>query len=322
MFRLEALWKNLRDWASQLAPSGPPASSGSRPDGYRIYTKSHDREIRLSELDSVLGPLTAADRRKFEASKAACSVGLAEWQAEVNARALLWRNKLASLSTEADRKATCVTILLDLSGSMRDQRIMTVRGVLGVFGVVPEGLGIQFEILGFTTARWQGGQSRRDWLNSRKPQWPGRLNDLLHVVIVDPDVRESARLADFEQLLRPDLLKENIDGEAIEWACSRLMARKATRRALIVISDGAPVDDSTLSANDSDYLDRHLKDVVSALQSHGEIELFGVGVDYSPARYYRDARTASTPDQLLNALFCTLQAALAPPPAVDLEATG
>lgn len=265
MFRLEALWESLRGWAGPLAPSGAPANSGRRPDGYRIYTKAHDRELRLSELDNVLGPLTAADWRKFEASKAACSVGLAEWQAEANARALLWRNKLASLNTEADRKATCVTILLDLSGSMRDQRIMTVRGVLGVFGVVPEALGIQFEILGFTTARWQGGLSRRDWLNSGKPQWPGRLNDLLHVVIVDPDVRESARTAAFEQLLRPDLLKENIDGEAIEWASARLSARNATRRALIVVSDGASVDDSTLQANDNDYLDRHLQEVVAAM---------------------------------------------------------
>lgn len=322
MFRLGAFWESLRGWTGQLAASDALADHGAPAGGYRSYTTAYDREVRLSELDSVLGLLTPADWRKFEASKAACSVGLAEWQAQADARALVWRNTLAGLSMDADRKATCVTILLDLSGSMRDQRIMTVRGVLGVFGVVPEALGIQFEILGFTTIRWQGGHSRRDWLNAGKPQWPGRLNDLLHVVIVDPDVRESARLADFEQLLRPDLLKENVDGEAIEWACSRLMARKATRRALIVVSDGAPVDDSTLSANDNNFLDRHLKDVVAALQSHGEIELFGVGIDYSPARYYRHARTASTPDQLLDALFCTLQAVLAPPPAVDLEVTG
>jgi cobaltochelatase CobT len=322
MSRLGALWESLRGWAGQFSASAVPADDSPPPSGYRVYTKAHDREISLSELDSVLGPLTAADWRKFEASKAACSVGLAEWQAEANARALLWRNKLASLGTEADRKATCVTILLDLSGSMRDQRIMTMRGVLGVFGVVPEALGLQFEILGFTTVRWQGGRSRLDWLDAGKPRWPGRLNDLLHVVIVDADVRESARLADFEQLLRPDLLKENIDGEAIEWASARLLARNATRRALIVVSDGASVDDSTLQVNDNDYLHRHLEEVVAALQRRGEIELFGVGIDYSPARYYRDARTASTPDQLLDALFCTLQAALAPPPVVDLEATG
>lgn len=319
---LGAIWRSLTGWTAQRAAPSAPADKGPPPNEYRIYTKAYDREIGLGELDSVLGPLTAADWRKFEASKAACSVGLAEWLAQATAKALLWRNTLAGLGTEADRKATCVTILLDLSGSMRDQRIMTVRGVLGVFGVVPEALGVQFEILGFTTIRWQGGRSRRDWLNSGKPQWPGRLNDLLHVVIVDPDVRESARIADFEQLLRPDLLKENIDGEAIEWASARLLARNATRRALIVVSDGASVDDSTLQANDNDYLHRHLKEVVAALQSRGEIELFGVGIDYSPARYYPDARTVSTPDQLLDALFSTLQAALAPPPAVDLEATG
>lgn len=258
----------------------------------------------------------------FELRKQACSVGLAEWQAEANIKALAWRNKLARLATQADREATCVTILLDLSGSMRDQRIMTVRGVLEVVGIVPQALGIQFEILGFTTVRWKGGLSRRQWIDAGKPHWPGRLNDLLHVVIAEADVHDSARLAKLDQLLRLDLPKENIDGEAIEWACARLMSRKASRRALIVISDGAPVDDSTLQANDLDYLGDHLKSVAAAVQSDGQIELFGVGIDYNPSRFYCDARKSSSPDELLEALFGVLNTLFAPSSSVDLESTG
>ncbi|CAD5266872.1 Cobaltochelatase, CobT subunit (fragment) [Bosea sp. 62] len=258
----------------------------------------------------------------FELRKQACSMGLAEWQAEANIKALIRRNKLASLAARADREATCVAILLDLSGSMRDQRIMMVRGVLDVVGIVPQALGIQFEILGFTTARWKGGLSRRQWIDTGKPHWPGRLNDLLHVVIAEADVHDSARLAKLDQLLRPDLPKENIDGEAIEWACSRLMSRKASRRALIVISDGAPVDDSTLQANDLNYLVDHLKSVVAAVQNGGEIGLFGVGIDYSPSRFYCDARKSSSPDELLEALFDVLDTVFTPPLSIDLESTG
>lgn len=322
MSRLGALWEKLAGRGQQrLAPAPPPAQA-PRPDGYRSFTKAHDREIRLEDLDNVLGPLSPAEQGLFELRKQACSVGLAEWQAEANVKALVRRNKLASLATQADRAATCVTILLDLSGSMRDQRIMTVRGVLEVFGIVPQALGIQFEILGFTTARWQGGLSRRQWIDAGKPQWPGRLNDLLHVVITDADVRDSARLTKFEQLLRPDLLKENIDGEAVEWACARLMSRKADRRALIVISDGAPVDDSTLQANDLDYLADHLTSVAAAVQSGGDIALFGVGIDYNPARFYRDARKSSSPDEFLEALFDVLDTVFTPPLSIDLESTG
>jgi cobaltochelatase CobT len=321
MSRLRALWEGLVG-RGQPRPANPSSSQAPRPNEYRVFTRAHDREVRLADLDSVLGPLSPAEQGMFELRKQACSVGLAEWKAEANVKALIRRNKLASLATPADRAATCVTILLDLSGSMRDQRIMLVRGVLDVFGVVPEALGIQFEILGFTTSRWQGGLSRRQWIDAGKPHWPGRLNDLLHVVIVDADVRESARLADLEQLLRTDLLKENIDGEALEWACARLMSRKASRRALIVISDGAPVDDSTLQANDLDYLGDHLRSVVAAVQSSGEIELFGVGIDYSPSRFYRDARKSSSPDELLEALFDVLDTVFIPPPSIDLESTG
>lgn len=245
MFRLGALWQRLAGRGQPRPASSSPSFRAPRPNDYRVFTKAHDCEIRLADLDSVLGPLSPAEQGVFELRKQACSEGLAEWQAEANVKALIRRNKLASLATRADCEATCVTILLDLSGSMRDQRIMMVRGVLDVVGIVPQALGIQFEILGFTTARWKGGLSRRQWIDAGKPQWPGRLNDLLHVVVAGANVHDSARLAKLDQLLRTDLPKENIDGEAIEWACARLMSRKASRRALIVISDGAPVDDSS-----------------------------------------------------------------------------
>jgi cobaltochelatase CobT len=330
MSRLGALWERLAGRRQPRPVSAPSPARAPRPNEYSVFTKAHDREIRLEDLDSILGPLSPAEQGLFELRKQACSVGLAEWQAEAHVKALIRRNKLASLATQAERAATCVTILLDLSGSMRDQRIMTVRGVLEVVALVPQALGIQFEILGFTTARWQGGLSRRQWIEAGKPQWPGRLNDLLHVVITDADVRDSARLTKFEQLLRPDLLKENIDGEAVEWACARLMTRKADRRALIVISDGAPVDDSTLQANDLDYLADHLTSVTASIQSGGDIALFGVGIDYNPARLYRDARKSSSPGELLDALFDVLEAFLARPPEIaggtssasDLEPTG
>lgn len=322
MSRLKALWERLAGREQPRPASNSSFSRAPRPNEYRVFTKAHDCEVRLVDLDSVLGPLSPAEQGVFELRKQACSEGLAEWQAEANVKALMRRNRLARLATQADREATCVTILLDLSGSMRDQRIMMVRGVLEVVGIVPQALGIQFEILGFTTARWKGGLSRRQWIDAGKPHWPGRLNDLLHVLVAEADVDDSARLAKLDHLLRPDLPKENIDGEAIEWACARLMSRKASRRALIVISDGAPVDDSTLQANDLDYLGDHLKSVVAAVQSAGEIEPFGIGIDYIPSRFYPDARKSSSPDELLEALFDVLETVFVPPLGTDLESTG
>lgn len=294
-----------------------------RPDGYRVFTRAHDREIALSELEAFAGVLSGPDRSAFEANKEAARLGLSEWQAQANAKALIWRTKLALLVDAAPRRCA-VTVLIDLSGSMRGQKIMMLIGVLPVFAVVPAALGVQFEILGFTTVNWRGGRSRQDWLAAGKPPWPGRLNDLLHLVIADAGERESARLMHLEPLLRPDVLKENIDGEALEWACSRMMARKAQQRGLIVVSDGAPVDDSTLSANEADILDRHLRDVVADINERGDIRVVGVGVDFSPARYYPGACVAATPDELLDALFCALSDCLTPHPLgiVDLEQTG
>ncbi|WP_306222729.1 cobaltochelatase CobT-related protein [Bosea beijingensis] len=301
--RWRSMLQRMGGWLSQ-----PPAHVPNlpAPDEYRVFTKAHDREIRLEDLDAALGPMDVAQHREFEASKQACSIGLKEWQAEANIRALLWRNQLAEIISDVDRRNAAVCILLDLSGSMRGQKMMMVVGALGVFGVVPQAFGMQCEILGFTTLGWRGGRSREDWVKAGKPRWPGRLNDLLHLVVADADVRDSARLANFSLLLRPDLLKENIDGEAVEWACSRLMARQVERRALIVISDGAPVDDATLSANEPDILSDHLQEIMEIVRERSEIEVFGIGIDYSPAQYYPTSQVAATPDELLDALFRTL----------------
>jgi cobaltochelatase CobT len=168
-------------------------------------------------------------------------------------------------------------------------------------------LGCSVEVLGFTTASWRGGQSRQRWLRRFRPRAPGRLCDLLHVVYRSAEDPVAASLT---PMLRPGLLKENVDGEALLWAASRLRSASRARRVLLVMSDGAPVDDSTLSANDLSYLDRHLKSVVAELEASDDVRLAALGIGYDVSRYYSCFATVRTPEDLGVAMVGLLERTL------------
>src|SRR5207247_2687416 len=156
-----------------------------------------------------------------------------------------------------------------------------------------ERCGVKVEILGFTTRAWKGGQSREAWLAAGKPANSGRLNDLRHIIYKSADAPWRRSRKNLGLMLREGILKENIDGEAILWACERLLARPEQRRILMVISDGAPVDDSTLSLNNGSYLDRHLREVIARVETHLPIELVAIGIGHDVTRYYKRAVTIS-----------------------------
>ena len=199
---------------------------------------------------------------------------------------------------ETDFRDTVVTLLIDNSGSMRGRPIAVAAMSADILARTLERCGVKVEILGFTTKAWKGGQAREAWLRAGKPANPGRLNDLRHIVYKPADAPWRRARRALGLMLREGLLKENIDGEAIMWAYSRLLPRPEQRRILMVISDGAPVDDSTLSANPGNYLERHLREVIAWIEARPEVELLAIGIGHDVTRYYKRAVTISDPEQL------------------------
>jgi cobaltochelatase CobT len=193
---------------------------------------------------------------------------------------------------------TVVTLLIDNSGSMRGRPIAVAAMSADILARTLERCGVKVEILGFTTRAWKGGQAREAWLRAGKTPNPGRLNDLRHIIYKPADAPWRRARRSLGLMLREGLLKENIDGEAILWAHARLLARTEQRRILMVISDGAPVDDSTLSANPGNYLERHLREVIEWIETRSEVELLAIGIGHDVTRYYRRAVTISDPEQL------------------------
>ena len=207
-----------------------------------------------------------------------------------------------SLSYKVERdtefKDTVVTLLIDNSGSMRGRPISIAAISADVMARTLERCGVKTEILGFTTRAWKGGQSREAWLTGGKPASPGRLNDLRHVVYKKADEPWRRARKNLGLMMREGLLKENIDGEALLWAHSRLLARQEDRRILMVISDGAPVDDSTLSVNSAGYLETHLRKVIEWIEKQSPIQLVAIGIGHDVTRYYRRAVTIMDVEQL------------------------
>lgn len=204
-------------------------------------------------------------------------------------------------------KDTVVTLLIDNSGSMRGRPISIAAISTDILTRTLERCQIKVEILGFTTSRWKGGMAREKWLKHRRPENPGRLNDLRHVIYKSAD--EPYRLArrKISLMLKDGLLKENIDGEALLWAHHRLLRRSEERRVLLVISDGAPVDDSTLSVNEGNYLERHLRDVINSIENKSSIELLAIGIGHDVTRYYNRAVTITDADQLAGTIMQELE---------------
>lgn len=213
---------------------------------------------------------------------------------------------------QAEFRDTVVTLLIDNSGSMRGRPIAVAAMSAEILARTLERCGVKVEILGFTTRAWKGGRSREKWLAMGKPANPGRLNDLLHIVYKPADASWRRARRSLGLMLREGLLKENIDGEAILWAHHRLLQRPEARRILMVISDGAPVDDSTLSANPGNFLDRHLREVIDWIERHSDVELLAIGIGHDVTRYYNRAVTIHDPEQLGGTLLRELMDLFAP----------
>ena len=203
---------------------------------------------------------------------------------------------------DMDFRDTVVTLLLDNSGSMRGRPIMVAACCADILARTLERCGVKVEILGFTTKAWKGGQSREEWLAVGKPPAPGRLNDLRHIIYKTADAPWRRAKNALALMMREGLLKENIDGEALAWAHSRLVNRPEQRRILMMISDGAPVDDSTLSVNSGSYLEQHLRQVIHEIETRSPVELIAIGIGHDVTRYYRRAVTITDASELAGAM--------------------
>jgi cobaltochelatase CobT len=200
--------------------------------------------------------------------------------------------------SDVNFRDTVVTLLIDNSGSMRGRPITVAATCADILARTLERCGVKVELLGFTTRAWKGGLSRESWLQSGKPASPGRLNDLRHIIYKAADAPWRRARKNLGLMMREGLLKENIDGEALDWAHKRLLARPEQRKILMVISDGAPVDDSTLSVNSGNYLERHLRHIIAEIETRSPVELIAIGIGHDVTRYYRRAVTIVDAEEL------------------------
>jgi cobaltochelatase CobT len=258
---------------------------------------------QLSHLQGVVSKLAnRLQRRLLAQQQRAWDFDLEEGILDVARLARIVANPTHSLSykreRETDFRDTVVTLLIDNSGSMRGRPITVAAMCSDILARTLERCAVKTEILGFTTRAWKGGQSRERWVAEGKARNPGRLNDLRHVIYKPADAPWRRARKNLGLMLREGLLKENIDGEALEWAYKRLLARPEHRRILMVISDGAPVDDSTLSVNPGNYLERHLRKVIGEIESRNAVELVAIGIGHDVTRYYRRAVTIVDAEEL------------------------
>src|SRR3954471_2189072 len=258
---------------------------------------------QLSHLQGVVSKLAnRLQRRLLAQQQRAWEFDLEEGTLDAARLARIIANPMLALTykreREADFRDTVVSLLIDNSGSMRGRPITVAAMCSDILARTLERCAVKTEILGFTTRAWKGGQSRERWVQEGKPRNPGRLNDLRHVVYKAADAPWRRSRKNLGLMLREGLLKENIDGEALDWAYRRLRARPEHRRILMVISDGAPVDDSTLSVNPGNYLERHLRKVIGDIEGRGDVELIAIGIGHDVTRYYRRAVTIVDAEEL------------------------
>ncbi len=316
----------LPEGEAPLDPPPPPPASEADP-GYMIYDASHDEEIRAEDLadpvelerlraylDQQLDPLKGAVgrlanklQRRLQAQQSrSWEFDREEGILDAGRLARVVANPTTPLSFKVEKdtefRDTVVTLLLDNSGSMRGRPISIAAICADVLARTLERCSVKVEVLGFTTRAWKGGQSREKWLAEGRPQLPGRLNDLRHIIYKSADAPMRRTRDNLGLMMKEGLLKENIDGEALEWAHRRIVARKEARKILMVISDGAPVDDSTLSVNPANYLEKHLRDVIAMVERRKQVELLAIGIGHDVTRYYDRAVTITDADQLAGAM--------------------
>jgi cobaltochelatase CobT len=291
--------------------------------GYKVFTHAYDETVNAEELcdpdeldrlraflDKQLVSLHGAvarlanrlQRRLLAQQNRGWDFDLDEGMIDAARLARVIVDPMQALAYKQERdtrfRDTVVTLLLDNSGSMRGRPIMVAACCADILARTLERCGVKVEILGFTTRAWKGGHAREAWLNALKPPLPGRLNDLRHIVYKSADAPWRRSRRNLGLMMREGLLKENIDGEALAWAHARLLARPEQRRILMMISDGAPVDDSTLSVNSGSYLERHLRQVIEEIETRSPVELLAIGIGHDVTRYYRRAVTVTDAEEL------------------------
>ena len=306
----------------------PPTTQYSDADpNYKVYNTNFDEEILAEELaepaelerlrtylDQQLDPLKGAvsrlanklQRRLQAQQNRSWLFDMEEGILDCGRLARVISNPTTPLSfkveSDIEFRDTIVTLLIDNSGSMRGRPISIAAICADVLARTLERCQVKVEILGFTTKAWKGGQSREAWLHDGREQTPGRLNDLRHIIYKGADAPWRRARPNLGLMMKEGLLKENIDGEALEWASKRIMSRSEARKILMVISDGAPVDDSTLSVNSASYLEKHLRDVINMIENKKLIELIAIGIGHDVTRYYEHAVTITDVEQLAGAM--------------------
>ena len=295
--------------------------------GYRVFTTAYDREVAAARL--VRPALLRELRERLDVRVGEQGVNVPRLARQLGAlfaepaqdgwlfgqeEGRIDGRRLAQVvSSPAERRVfrqdrymprahTLVSLLIDCSGSMK-AHIESVAVLIDVFGRALQLAGISLEVLGFTTGAWNGGRAQRDWLAQGRPAHPGRLNEVSYMVYKDVDTAWRRARPTIAALLKPDLFREGVDGEAVDWACARMSGREERRRVLIVISDGCPMDTATNLANDPYYLDNHLKDVVARHERQGEVEIYGLGVGLDLSPYYSRCLALDLSQGLSNSVF-------------------
>jgi cobaltochelatase CobT len=319
------------DMGDAETPGEPqrPRHFGNEPRGpdYRAFTAKFDETVaaedlceaeeldrlrgyldkQLSHLQGVVARLANRLQRRLMAQQnRSWEFDLEEGLLDPARLSRVIIDPLHALSFKAEKdmqfRDTVVTLLLDNSGSMRGRPITVAATCADILARTLERCGVKVEILGFTTRAWKGGQSREHWLTAGKPANPGRLNDLRHIIYKSADAPWRRARKNLGLMMREGLLKENIDGEALDWAHKRLLARTEQRKILMMISDGAPVDDSTLSVNPGNYLERHLRWIIEEIETRSPVELIAIGIGHDVTRYYRRAVTIVDAEELGGAM--------------------
>ncbi|WP_112321989.1 cobaltochelatase subunit CobT [Oceanibium sediminis] len=305
----------------------PPAPYSDADPNYTVFDTRYDEEILAEDLadpaelerlraylDQQLEPLKGAvsrlanrlQRRLQAQQNRSWNFDLEEGILDAGRLARVIANPTTPLSfkqeSDTEFRDTVVTLLLDNSGSMRGRPISIAAICADVMARTLERCQVKCEILGFTTRAWKGGQSRERWLAEGRPPLPGRLNDLRHIIYKGADAPWRRARPNLGLMMKEGLLKENIDGEALEWAHKRMVHRPEQRKILMVISDGAPVDDSTLSVNPASFLEKHLRDVISMIEKRRAVELIAIGIGHDVTRYYQRAVTITDVEQLAGAM--------------------
>ena len=315
--------------SEEAAENRPPPTSSNerRAIDYKAYTTKFDEVVnaedlcdsdelqrlrdyldkQLQNLSSVVSRLANRLQRRLMAQQNR------SWEFDLEEgildtarlpRVVIDMQQPLSFKREKDTqfRDTVVTLLIDNSGSMRGRPITVAATCADILARTLERCGVKVEILGFTTRAWKGGQSREAWLQASKPANPGRLNDLRHLIYKSADAPWRRARKNLGLMMREGLLKENIDGEALDWAHQRLLGRPESRKILMMISDGAPVDDSTLSVNSGNYLERHLRHIIEEIETRSPVELIAIGIGHDVTRYYRRAVTIVDAEELGGAM--------------------